>query len=158
MNKLLYKLSRIICFITKSSSQLNPPALFNFFLSTNLLAIYAVFIAFVLSPSFSSRRPSIAAVVVEFAFGRLVLQSNRLYRIPSASSSYKVIWSTCHCCFVAVIWSVLSLRRSEALSVCRLSPSAMAVDFALGRLVHHKILMLFCSLVVVTLFRRFGCI
>ncbi len=55
------------------------PTLFNFSLSTNLLAIYAVFIAFVLSTSFSSRRLFIAAVAVEFAFVCLVLIAAIVY-------------------------------------------------------------------------------
>ncbi len=120
------------------------------------MTVYAVFIAFVFSPFSLSRRSSIAAVAVKFAFGRLVLQSNHRYCIPSTLASCKVIWSSCHCCFVVVIRGVVSLRRSGALSVCRQSPATVAVDFASGRLVLHQVVRSFGCLVVVALLRRSG--
>ncbi len=121
-----------------------------------MLAVYAVFIAFILSFSFSSRRPSIDAVAVEFAFERLVLQSNRRHCIPSVLSSCKVIWFSCHCYFVVVIWGVVLLRRSGTLSVCRPSSATMAVDFALGCLLLHWVVRLFGSLDVIALLWRSG--
>ncbi len=60
-------------------------------------------------------RPSPAAVVVDFALGRLVL-----HRVVKLFGSLVV---------------VASLWRSGALSVCRLPLAAMAVKFALGFLV-----------------------
>ncbi len=138
-------------FYYQEQQSIESPALFSFSLSINLLAVYAVFIAFVFSLSFSSRRPSIAAIAVEFGFGRLVFQSNRRHCIPSASSSYKVIWSSRHCCFVPVIRGVVMLRRSRALSVCRLSLAVVAVDFASSCLVLYQVVRSFGSLVVVAL-------
>ncbi len=48
------------------------------------------------------------------------------------------------------------VRRSGALSVCRPSPAAVAVDFASGRLILHRVIRLFGFLVVVALLRRSG--
>ncbi len=46
--------------------------------------------------------------------------------------------------------------RSGVLSVCRLSPAAMAVDFALSHLVLHQVVKSFGSLVIIALLRRSG--
>ncbi len=111
-------------FYYQEQQSIESPALFNLFLSTNLLVVYAVVIAFVLSPSFSLRRPSIAAIAVEFAFGCLMLITAIVYRL--------------HCQVVRLfgpLGVVILLRRSGALSVCRSSPTIVAVDFILGRLV-----------------------
>ncbi len=103
-----------------------------------------------LSSSFASCRLSIAALVVEFALGRLILLSNRCHRIPSA------LWSSCRCCFVVVSQSVVLLWRSRVLSVYHPSPTAVAVDFALGRFILHRDVKLFSSLVVVILLWHSG--
>ncbi len=52
-----------------------------------------------------------------------------------------------------MIRGVVSLRRSGALSVCRPSPATVTVDFASGRLVLHRVVKLFGSLVVVASYR-----
>ena len=107
-----------------------------------------------LSPSFLLRRLSIAAVAVEFAFGCLMLQSICRHRIPSTSSSCKVIWSSCCCCFVAGIRDVVSLWRSGALSVYYPSLTTVAVDFAPDCLILYQVVRLFNSVVVVALLRH----
>ncbi len=120
-------------------------ALFNFSLSTNSLAVYAVFIAFVLSLSFLLRRLFITTVAVEFAFCRLVLIATIISRL--------------HCQVVRLfdpLIIVVLLRRSEPLSVCHPSPTIMVVDFALGRLILQQVVKLFGFLVVVALLRRSG--
>ncbi len=153
MNKLLHKLSHMICSIIKSSSQLNP-LLFLIFL---VLPSYWPFMLLLspLSPSFALCRSFITALVVEFALSRLVLPSNHRHHIPSISLSWKVIWSSCCYCFIAVIQSIVLLRRSGALSVYRSSPAAVAMDFALDYLMLYHIVRLFDSLIIVALLWRF---
>ncbi len=55
-----------------------------------------------------------------------------------------------------MIRGVVLLRHSRALSVCRPSPAAVEVDFALGCLMLHWVIRLFNSLVIIALLWRFG--
>ncbi len=97
MNKLLHKLSCIIRFITKSSSQLNL-LLFLVFLTP---PTYWLFMLLSLPVcSFFSRHLFIAAIAVEFVSDCLMFQSNCHHCIWFVISSCNVIWSFYYCCFI----------------------------------------------------------
>ncbi len=89
MNKLLHKLSRMICFITKSNSQLNP-LLFSVFLAPSSCWPFMLLLL-PLSLSFALRRSSIAALAVEFVLSCLILLLNCRHCIPSACGPFVVV-------------------------------------------------------------------
>ncbi len=117
INKLLHKLNRMIHFITKSSSQLNPP-LFSVFLTSPTCWLFILFSSPLCSLLLSPHAGQIAAIV----YG-LLHQVVRLF-------SFSVV--------------VALLQHSGVPSMCRQSIIAVAMEYALGCLVllsncHHYI-------------------
>ncbi len=99
INKLLHKLSRMICFITKSSGQLNPP-LFSIYFSPPTCWCchrFCVISFFLVAPS-----------IYRYCGSRIRFRSSFAYCrhcILSALSNCEVLWSFCYCSFVPVIQS-----------------------------------------------------
>lgn len=91
INKLLHNLIYMICFIIKSSSQLNFLLISIFFCSTKLLIIYIVVIAFIFSFSSALCRLYITIMAVKFVSDRFIFQSNYYYHKQSSLSSCKVV-------------------------------------------------------------------
>ena len=125
IDKLLYKLSCMICYITMSNSYLNPPYFSVFFFSTKLLAVYVVIIAFVFSDFLTLHRPPIAAIVVESALGHLVLLFN----------CYHHIWSALLNCKIYLVFVVIAFVFSCSLALHHPPIAAAEVKSTLGCLV-----------------------
>ncbi len=120
MNKLLHKLSCIICFITKSSSQLNP-LLFSVFLS---LPTYWLFMLFSLLLCFLllSRHAIHLSLLWQWNLLWFVLYFNQIAAIVN-NLLYQVVR------LFGLFVIVVSLQRSGILSVYRQSIAAVVVEF-----------------------------